>query len=97
MNRKDTKTRAQILALLTEGNTNKKVVRIGQGNIADRLTAHRQDRAILQHKANGLYATWAAVPSQSVDGVERYLYDQYGPLAGERAPDVHPIAVNLVG
>lgn len=76
-------------------NTNKKAVRIGQGDVSKRLLAHRQDREILRHKADGLYVTLASVPAPSVDGVERYLYDQYNPLVGERAPDVYPIAVNL--
>lgn len=76
-------------------NTNKKAVRVGQGVIADRLSCHRQDREILRHKANGLYVTWASVPAQSADGVERYLYDQYNPLVGKRAPAVYPITVNL--
>lgn len=76
-------------------NTNKKVVRVGQGDVASRLGAHRSDPAILRHKANGLYVTWASVPAQSVDGVERYLYDQYSPLVGERAPSVLAISVNL--
>jgi len=76
-------------------NTNKKAVRVGQGNIADRLMTHRKDPAILNNRVSGLYVTWASVPLQSVDGVERYLYNQYSPLVGDRAPDVLPIAVNL--
>ena len=76
-------------------NTNGEAVRVGQGKIAERLLSHREDWQILNHKANGLYVTWAAVPSHSADGVERYLYNSYSPLVGDRAPAVHPIVVNL--
>ena len=39
--------------------------------------------------------TWAGVPVQFLDGVERYLADRYGPLVGEAFPAVAPIQVNL--
>lgn len=45
----------------------------------------------------GLYVTWASVPAQYVDGVERYLHDRYDPIVAERVPDVLPVAVNLPG
>lgn len=70
-------------------------VRIGQGDVAARLIAHRNDPAITRYTT--LYVTWAAVPSWQCDGVERYLYDECSPLVGERAPDALPIAVNLPG
>ena len=72
------------------------VVRVGQGDIADRLTAHRNDKAVLAYKTNGmLLVTWAAVPESRVDGVERFLADHYRPLVGDRYPEVAPIVVNL--
>jgi hypothetical protein len=41
-----------------------RVVRIGQGNIATRLGAHRQDSAILAYKKYGRpRVTWATVPA----------------------------------
>lgn len=70
-------------------------VRVGQGDIAARLTAHRNDPSITKY--NNLYVTWAAVPSWQIDGVERYLYDVCQPLVGDRAPAVSAIAVNLPG
>jgi hypothetical protein len=72
-----------------------RVVRVGQGDISKRLFAHRNDRDILRHRENGLYVIWASVPSHSVDGVERYLFDLYKPIVGERSPNVSPITVNL--
>src|SRR6266851_5066789 len=71
-----------------------RVVRVGQGDIADRLTKHRQDNAILSYKAKGLLVTWAYVPANQRDGVERHLAETWSPLIGDRFPDVPAIAVN---
>ncbi len=74
-----------------------RVVKVGQGDIRDRLTAHRNDNAILYYRSRGtLRVTWAIVPATQLGGVERYLADSYSPLIGDRFPDVAPIAVNLV-
>jgi len=71
------------------------VVRIGQGNVADRLSAHRNDDEILAYAEQGtLRVTWAAVSAAELDGVERYLADQYPPLVGGVFPNAEPIAVN---
>jgi hypothetical protein len=67
-------------------------VRVGQGDIATRLTAHRNDPTITKYSV--LYTTWAYVPGWQLDGAERYLYDVCQPLVGERAPDVAPISLN---
>jgi hypothetical protein len=72
-------------------------VRLGQGDIADRLTRHRADPAILAYRAKGLLlVTWASVPAAYRDGVERFLADYYQPLIGSAFPNVPPIEVNLV-
>jgi hypothetical protein len=72
-----------------------RVVRVGQGNIAERLKAHRTDQSILAYKKNGqLYVTWAAVPVHHLDGVEAYLALQWNPLVGDRYPYAVPLAVN---
>jgi hypothetical protein len=71
-----------------------RVVRVGQGVIADRLSAHRQDPKILAYARLGLRVTWAAVPAAQRDGVERHLADTWNPLVGDAFPDVAPIAVN---
>jgi hypothetical protein len=70
------------------------VVRLGQGNIADRLLDHRLDEEVMAYKKYGLYVTWASVPSYQRDGVEAYLAEKWDPLVGDRFPDVSPIAVN---
>jgi hypothetical protein len=77
-----------------EGNPGR-VVRIGQGNIADRLAQHRKDPAILAYARQGtLRVIWAAVPAHQVGPVERYLANQWPPLVGDAFPDVAPLAVN---
>jgi hypothetical protein len=73
-----------------------RVVRVGQGYVADRVAEHRGDKEITQYRAYGsLRITWAAVPKASDrDGFERYLADMWSPLVGDAWPDVDPIAVN---
>jgi len=77
-----------------EGNPGR-VVRVGQGDIKDRLTKHRADKQILAYKSRGtLRVTWASVSSFYRDGVERYLAETWKPLVGEAFPDCDSIAVN---
>jgi hypothetical protein len=72
-----------------------RVVRVGQGDIASRLTAHRKDALIMRYSAHGdLYVTWAVVSPKLVDGVERYLAERWKPLVGDRFPLAVPLAVN---
>ncbi len=42
------------------------VVRVGQGNIKDRLTKHRAEKEILAYEEYGLYVTWAASKSNTL-------------------------------
>lgn len=70
-----------------------RVVRVGQGDIADRLSAHRRDPNITAY--GELRVTWAVVSHQADrDGIERFLADTWSPLVGAAFPDVAPIAVN---
>lgn len=72
------------------------VVYVGQGDVADRIAAHRRDQRITRHAQNGnLLVTWASVPATQRDGVERYLANKYPPLEGENHPVVEPITVNI--
>lgn len=71
------------------------VVRVGQGDVADRLSAHRKDSKILAYEKKGeLLVTWASVPAAQRDGVERYLADTWSPLVGVAFPEARPIEVN---
>lgn len=72
-----------------------RVVRLGQGVVADRLSEHRNNKQIMDYEKRGtLHVTWAAITAAQRDGVERYLADQWTPLVGDAFPDVQPIAVN---
>lgn len=78
-----------------EGNPGR-VVKIGQGDIKDRLTCHRTDPEIQTYKSSGpLRVTWAAVSAADRDGVELYLAECYPPLVAVRFPDVTAVPVNL--
>ena len=73
-------------------------VRVGQGNISDRIADHRNDseiRKIELETGEHLRVTWASVPESSQDGVELFLGDLLLPLVGERFPVADPIEVNL--
>lgn len=71
----------------------KRVVRVGQGIIKDRLRFHRSDPAILKHQPDKV--TWAYVPQEKRNGVERYLAETLSPLVGDVFPNVYPIQVNI--
>ncbi len=88
-------TASGVYIIWHQGNPGR-VVRIGQGKIADRLQDHRTDPEILEYEKYGrLRVTWASVPANQCDGAERYLADQWSPLVGEAFPDATPIPVNL--
>ena len=72
-----------------------RVLYVGQGNIRDRLQAHRTDPRIQQFSGGGLWVTWAYLADLATrNGVERHLADQFLPAVGEAHPRVFPLAVN---
>jgi len=71
-----------------------RVVRVGSGNIRNRLTEHRSDEETRAYEHLGLVVTWAEVPNSQAPGVEWYLGNWHKPLVGERFPDATPITVN---
>ena len=72
------------------------VIRIGQGNIARKLQALRNDPQITRF-GRELLVTWASVQLKYRDGVERYLYEQYSPATSERMNCAGLVYVNLPG
>jgi hypothetical protein len=70
-------------------------VYVGQGAIADRLRAHRQEQGILQYSHLGLFVTWAQVDLGKRDGIELFLNSKLQPREGRRAPIAAQIEVNL--
>ena len=82
--------------IIWHGGNPPSAVRVGQGDVAERLAKHRLDPSITKHGLVGeLFVTWASLPAIHRDGVERFLFDKYRPLEGDRAPLAAPIAVNL--
>jgi hypothetical protein len=74
-----------------EGNPSR-VVRVGHGEIRERLHYHQEDPEVLAYST--LRVTWAAVQSDQMEGVECYLVEHWKPLVEDRPPKVVPIAVN---
>jgi hypothetical protein len=81
--------------IIWHGGQNPWTVRVGQGTIRERLSAHRQDRDVLGYRNLGLNVTWASVSAPNRDGVERYLSEKLQPKVGDRFPEVLPVPVNL--
>lgn len=74
-----------------------RVVYVGRGQIAERLSAHQRDASILSYESQGmLLTTWALVDGRFAKGVERYLINTYLPLVNRKRPDATPISVNLL-
>ena len=73
-------------------------VRIGEGDIAERIREHRLDSHITAYSLRGtLRVTWAVIGHRPTRRrVERFLADRLHPIVGEY-PDVDPVEVNLPG
>jgi len=71
------------------------VVRVGQGNIRERLLQERQRPAILALKDYDLLVTWASVGKFQSDGIERYLGETLDPIIKRLLPEASPIRVIL--
>jgi hypothetical protein len=70
------------------------VIRVGQGDIRDSLSARRVDPQVTQFSSQGqLKVSWIVVDKKDFDGVEAYLYDYYKPLVGERKVGIESIPV----
>ena len=80
--------------IIWHGGERSKVVYVGQGNIRERLEYHRTNPEIQKYENFNLYVTWASVPRECRNGIERYLTEYWQPLAGDRFPDCDPIEVN---
>ena len=91
------------------GARDRKVLKVGSGQIIDRFRKHLNDPEVLQYYAHGLYATWATIPLSNkslnpfipsskdrMRGAEKYLSIVLAPiLLGERFPaNVEMVAVN---
>ncbi len=80
--------------IIWHGGQRPHTVYVGQGQIANRLAAHRQEPAILLYSHLGLFVTWARCGVER-SGVERYLANVLHPLVTQRVPELAPIQANL--
>jgi hypothetical protein len=72
------------------------VVRVGQGDVTDRVYKHRVNPEIEKYKSKGLKISWASVPLKyQRNGIEHYLYQKLEPIVGERTPAKEVIECNL--
>lgn len=80
-----------------------KVVRIGSGNISQRLKDHRTTPTITQYSNFGqLKVSWIVIDNltvyeEEILGIERYLTRVYSPLVGDRSPNDDEVPVTLIG
>lgn len=77
-----------------------KIVRVGIGNVKERLSAHRRDGTIDRHSNPHapLSVTWATSDDLSwadLEGIGRFLVDQLDPAEGGDIPERMPIPVNF--
>lgn len=80
-----------------------KVIRLGQGDISDRLKEHRQNFEITKFSNTGqLKVSWILVDNYSVseydlNGIEQYLAKQYNPIVGVYPTNYSDVPVTLIG
>ncbi len=81
--------------IIWHGGIQPQTVRVGQGIIRDRLSAHRKDTQVQAYSHLGLFVTWAPVEKSYRDGVEAFLTKWLDPKVGEVFPGQKAIEVNL--
>ena len=75
--------------------TPSRVVKIGRGNIALRLSALQNDGEILSFGTRGvLRVTWANAAAAQLDGIVRYLIEKWRPPVLTLYSEAPPIEVN---
>ena len=90
------KVTSQGVYVIWQPSRSNSVVRIGQGDVASHLQMLRNSPDVTRF-GNDLMATWASVHTEFRDGVERYLYEQFSPLSGERISNGPLVYINLPG
>jgi hypothetical protein len=82
--------------IIWHGGSAPAAVYVGQGNVRERLKAHRTEPEIQQYAPLGLFVTWASVPQEQRGGVERFLAESpYKPKVVAAWSSDPPIEVNL--
>ena len=65
--------------MIWSGDDIRNVVSVGQGIIRDELIDMKIDKKVLGYGPD-LFVTWAAVPRNSMEGVEAFLYNKLNPM-----------------
>lgn len=72
------------------------VIRVGQGNIKERLSEHRDNPEIVDgYEKYEIIATWAKIKQNYFDGVEKWMGETLRPRVCERLPVADMIIVDL--
>ena len=71
------------------------VVRVGSGNIGQKLKEHYNNMIIRRYEKRGqLMVTWAEVESHlSISGIENYLIELCRPIVSDIRPEAEPLPV----
>ena len=80
--------------IIWHGGSQPHVVYVGQGNIRQRLRAHRADSRIQQYAGSDLYVTWAWVSEEYMNGIEDHLISKWRPKVNEKLPGTGGVMVN---
>lgn len=80
--------------MIWHGGENPRIVRVGHGNIAGRLTAHQLNHQITRYASDGpLMVTWTEVEEdEEREGIALYLTQQFNPLVKEKLPEIPAVA-----
>lgn len=73
-----------------------RALRLGQGEIKNRLKEHIQNKEILKYRIKfSIVFSYAKLSLNQCDNVERFLGDNLSPIVGDKFPDCEPRKVNL--
>lgn len=74
----------------------REILRVGQGNIQERLYNHQWEDDIMAEDRQHIYVTWAGLDAVNRDGVLRFLLDVLKPkITDAKQPFERPVVVNL--
>lgn len=86
--------------IIWTGIEDRTVLKVGSGNIKEKLAAHLRDPEIQAYKPTRLYVTWASTLSvigekKIQKGIEKFLEIAFKPKLMGDSPDVDLVLVNL--
>ena len=82
--------------IIWHGGQTPRVVNVGRGDIASRISHYRTSSRMLQYESEGmLMVTWARIAEADRRGVEKFLASQLNPIRGDDEDPIAPIPVNL--